>query len=69
MVSDGGRGTPLPYIRPQFDLYKHVFRMMSQRKIEDYLDLPYHFIITRDEDGGFDIAIAELPGCVTYAQA
>ena len=40
-----------------------------ERKIEDYLDLPYHFIITRDEDGGFDIVIAELAGCVTYSQA
>jgi antitoxin HicB len=40
-----------------------------ERKIEDYLDLPYHFVIAKDEDGGFDVAVAELAGCVTYSQA
>ncbi len=37
------------------------------RTIEEYIDLPYQLIITPDEEGGFGVEIAELPGCVTYA--
>ena len=38
------------------------------KTIEDYLDLPYSLKVTRDEEGGYDVEVVELPGCVTYAQ-
>ncbi len=37
------------------------------KTIEEYLDLPYGLLITPDEEGGYGIEVAELPGCVTYA--
>lgn len=40
---------------------------MTQR-IGDYLDLSYQLLITPDDEGGYSVEIAELPGCVTYAQ-
>ena len=36
-------------------------------KIGAYLNLPYHLIVTPDE-GGYGVAVAELPGCVTYVE-
>jgi antitoxin HicB len=39
---------------------------MSNR-IEDYLDLPYHLVVTPGEDG-YGVAVAELPGCVTFVE-
>lgn len=38
------------------------------RTLEDYLALRYPLKITPDEDGGFDIEVIDLPGCVTYAE-
>ena len=38
------------------------------KTIEDYLILPYQLIITPDDEGGYGVEVAELPGCVTYAR-
>ncbi len=38
------------------------------KTLENYLKMPYQLIITPDEEGGFGIAVAELPGCVTYTE-
>jgi predicted RNase H-like HicB family nuclease len=37
---------------------------MSER---DAPHLGYSLIITPDEEGGYGVEVAELPGCVTYA--
>lgn len=42
--------------------------LTMNRTIEEYLNLPYQLIITPDEDGGYGVEVAELPGCVTYAE-
>jgi antitoxin HicB len=38
-----------------------------QMKLEDYLILPYQLVITPDEEGGYGVEVADLPGCNTYA--
>jgi antitoxin HicB len=38
------------------------------KAIEEYLNLPYQLIITPDDEGGYGVEVAELPGCVTYVQ-
>ena len=39
------------------------------KTIEDYLDLPYHIVIRRDEDEEGDVGwvaqVQELPGCIS----
>ena len=43
---------------------------MTQRAVEDYLDLPYTVIVVRDQTGessGLVARVAELPGCITQA--
>jgi predicted RNase H-like HicB family nuclease len=37
------------------------------KTVEDYLDLPYRLIVTPDEEG-YGVEVAELPGCVTFAE-
>lgn len=46
---------------------KPVEKTKMNRTLEDYLNLPYRLIITPDDEGGYGVAIDELPGCVTYA--
>lgn len=41
---------------------------MVSKTIVDYLGLPYRLIVTPDEEGGYGVEVAELPGCVTYAE-
>ncbi|MBI5840646.1 MAG: toxin-antitoxin system HicB family antitoxin [Chloroflexi bacterium] len=41
---------------------------MAEKTVEDYLKLPYHIEITRDDDEenpGFAARVVELPGCIT----
>lgn len=40
---------------------------MTTKTIDYYLNLPYHLIVTPDDEG-YGVAVAELPGCFTHAE-
>jgi predicted RNase H-like HicB family nuclease len=40
---------------------------MTQKTIDDYLNLPYPMKITPDEEG-FGVEVPDLPGCYTHAE-
>jgi antitoxin HicB len=43
------------------------------RTVEDYLDLPYHIVLVRDEDEDGDVGyvarVEELPGCISQGDS
>lgn len=40
---------------------------MMEKPIDHYIRLPYTLIIMPDEEGGYDIRVQELAGCITFA--
>jgi predicted RNase H-like HicB family nuclease len=40
---------------------------MTQKTIDDYLNLPDALLITPDDEG-FGVSIPDLPGCFTHAE-
>ncbi|MFZ4816869.1 MAG: type II toxin-antitoxin system HicB family antitoxin [Phototrophicaceae bacterium] len=40
---------------------------LHQKTASDYLHLPYHLLITPDDEG-FGVSVIELEGCYTHAQ-
>jgi predicted RNase H-like HicB family nuclease len=41
--------------------------LTTEKTVEYYLNLPYQFIITPDDEG-FGVKVVGLPGCITHAQ-
>ena len=43
------------------------------KNAEDYLDLPYHIVLVRDETGdgdvGWVVSVSELPGCISQGDS
>ncbi|WP_104371937.1 type II toxin-antitoxin system HicB family antitoxin [Desulfocucumis palustris] len=41
---------------------------MSKKNLQYYLALPYRITITPAEEGGYVVAIPDLPGCISQAE-